>query len=77
MIVSVNDDGVGISQDKINKIFGAQQKQITSLGTKGEKGTGVGLMLCKDFVTKNGGTLWVESEVGKGSSFKFSLPTEV
>jgi ligand-binding sensor domain-containing protein/signal transduction histidine kinase len=73
IIVSINDDGVGIPKDTIDKIFN-EKKRTTSLGTKGEKGTGIGLMLCKDFVEKNGGNLWVESELGKGSSFKFSLP---
>jgi signal transduction histidine kinase len=73
IIVSVNDDGIGISKDTMDKLFN-NYNRVTSLGTKGEKGTGIGLMLCKDFVEKNGGNLWVESELGKGSSFKFSLP---
>ena len=73
IIVSVNDDGIGISKENRDKILN-NNKRETSLGTKGEKGTGIGLILCKDFVKKNGGTLWIESELGKGSSFKFSLP---
>jgi len=72
-IISVNDDGVGISKENIEKIF-KSKKRVTTLGTSGERGTGIGLILCKDFVKKNGGELWIESEPGKGSSFKFSLP---
>jgi len=75
IIVSVNDDGVGISQENIDKIFKAFQG-VTTLGTNGEKGTGLGLMLCKEFVERNHGKIWVESQIGKGSSFKFSLPVE-
>jgi signal transduction histidine kinase len=73
VIVSVNDDGVGISEENIENILAGNRKK-TSLGTKGEKGTGLGLILCKDFIAKNGGVCWIESELGKGSSFKFSLP---
>jgi ligand-binding sensor domain-containing protein/signal transduction histidine kinase len=73
--VSVNDNGLGISPENIDKIFNAYQG-VTTLGTSGEKGTGLGLLLCKEFVEKNGGKIWVESEVGKGSSFKFTLPVK-
>ena len=69
--VSVEDTGVGMSQEILSQLF---KGNITTRGTKNEKGTGLGLMLAKDFVEKNGGTIRVESEVGKGSKFIFTLP---
>jgi signal transduction histidine kinase len=71
--ISVKDNGVGISEEDILKIFRIDSKHKT-LGTKGEKGTGLGLILCKEFVEKQHGKIWVESEVGKGSKFCFTLP---
>ena len=69
--VTVEDTGVGMSQDILNQLF---KGNITTRGTKSEKGTGLGLMLVKDFVEKNNGSIRVESEVGKGSKFIFTLP---
>lgn len=76
VIVSVTDTGVGMSSSQAEQMFTGQSISST-LGTEGEKGTGLGLMLCKEFVEKNGGTLTVQSEVGKGSTFSFSLPKQV
>jgi len=73
MIITISDDGVGIGQDKIEKLFDDTQI-ISTEGTDNEKGTGIGLLLCKEFVEKHGGRIWVESEVGKGSNFKVELP---
>ena len=70
--VMVIDNGIGISEAKQETIFTAHAQNSTK-GTANEKGTGLGLMLCKEFVEKNGGRLWVESEEGKGSRFCFSL----
>ncbi|MFA6980013.1 MAG: HAMP domain-containing sensor histidine kinase [Ignavibacteriaceae bacterium] len=72
--ISICDNGVGIPGSKINKLFKIEEK-IGSKGTEGELSTGLGLLLCKEFVEKNGGKIWVESEWGKGSVFTFSLPT--
>ncbi len=71
--VSVKDTGVGISEENMRKIFRIDSKHKT-LGTKGEKGTGLGLILCKEFIEKQHGKIWVESVVGKGSIFSFTLP---
>lgn len=71
--IFVKDNGVGLEQDSIRKIFKIDNEQ-TSLGTSGEKGTGIGLILCKEFVDKHNGKIWVESKVGNGSTFYVSLP---
>ncbi len=71
--ISVTDTGVGIDPKNIPKIFKIDSK-FSLPGTNKEKGTGLGLVLCKEFVEKQGGTIWVESELGKGSKFTFTLP---
>ena len=71
--ISVADTGVGIDPKHIHKIFRIDSK-FSLLGTNKEKGTGLGLILCKEFVEKQGGTIWVESKLGKGSKFTFTLP---
>lgn len=71
--IIVSDNGVGIKPSEIPKLFDPLQFHSTE-GTINEKGTGLGLMLCKEFVEKNGGKIWVESEEGKGSKFKFTIP---
>jgi signal transduction histidine kinase len=75
-IVSVADTGVGMDQEAIEKIFRIDAKH-TTMGTANEKGTGLGLILCKEFVEKNHGKIWVTSEPGKGSTFYFSLPVHI
>jgi len=72
VLVSVADTGVGMSKAVVDKLFKLDSKHSTP-GTANEKGTGLGLILCKDFVVKNGGRLWVESEEGKGSVFYFTI----
>jgi PAS domain S-box-containing protein len=74
--ISVEDTGVGMSRQMQQNLFQLEVKQ-TSVGTAGEKGTGLGLMLCKEFIEKHGGKIWVESEPGKGSIFIFTLASHV
>ncbi len=76
LIISVTDNGIGISPDSIAKLFNNSEIYTTN-GTDDESGTGLGLLLCKEFVETHGGKIWVESEPGKGSEFKFTLPFEV
>ena len=74
-ILSVKDSGMGISNENQNKLF--QPDNISTSGTSNETGMGLGLLLCKDFVEKNNGEIWFESELGKGTTFFFSLPLKV
>ncbi len=71
--VSVKDSGTGISEELQKHLF-KKSPPISTLGTMHEVGNGLGLILCKDFVEKNGGKIWVESDEGKGSTFIFTLP---
>lgn len=74
--VSVEDNGMGIDADKVTGMFGLN-KMFTTNGTEGEKGTGLGLPLCKEFVERNEGRIWVESKPGKGSKFIFNLKKSI
>ena len=71
--ISVSDNGVGIPPENLVKLFDISEI-LTTKGTAGETGTGLGLLLCREFIEKHGGRIWVESEAGKGSRFKFTLP---
>jgi signal transduction histidine kinase len=71
--VSISDTGIGISPDNIKKLFRIDEYFSTS-GTAGEGGTGLGLIICKEFVEKNKGTIKVESELEVGTTFTFTLP---
>ncbi len=75
-LIYVKDSGVGMPPELLNKLFKIEEN-VTNKGTSGESGTGLGLILCKEFVEKHGGKIWVESQVGKGSTFWFSLPKDM
>jgi len=72
-IIAVKDNGTGIRKSDMEKLFSITSNYSTT-GTNNEEGTGLGLILCREFVEKHQGRIWVESEFGKGSVFKFSLP---
>jgi len=74
--ISISDNGVGMDKTTIHKIFELSSK-ITMPGTANENGSGLGLVLCKELVEKLDGCIWVESEKGKGSNFKFALPLPI
>ena len=73
LTISITDNGIGISKETIGRLFRIDENHI-ALGIQNEKGTGLGLILCKEFIEKHGGKIWVESEVGKGSTFCFTIP---
>jgi PAS domain S-box-containing protein len=73
---AVSDNGVGINIENQKKLFEVGAN-LSTLGTAGEKGSGLGLTICKEFVVKHGGAIWVESEIGKWSKFCFTLPLAV
>ncbi len=72
IVVSIKDTGIGISPE-IQKIIFEKTAGYSTRGTANEKGTGLGLILCKEFVEKNGGKIWLESEIGEGSTFYFTI----
>lgn len=74
VLISVSDTGIGMSHEKMSKLFVFDSGK-SEMGTAKEKGTGFGLMLCKDFIEKHGGNIWVESELRKGSRFYFTIPS--
>lgn len=73
IITTVKDNGIGMDEEQMKNLF-TLNKSFTTPGTAKEKGTGLGIILCRDFINKNFGKLWVESKVGEGSEFSFSLP---
>ena len=75
VMISISDTGVGMSEEVMKKLFKVGTKHSTK-GTAEEKGTGLGLILCKEFIEKNGGQIGVNSEEGKGSVFYFTLPNQ-
>ncbi len=72
-VLKISDTGMGLSKENMEKLFDIN-KGVSALGTGGEKGTGLGLVLCKEFIEKNKGEIFVESVINKGSVFSFSLP---
>ena len=76
IIISVIDNGIGLNLATQKKLWN-KDEQITISGTDGEKGSGFGLLLCKEFIEKHQGKIWVESKIGKGSKFSFLIPLDI
>jgi len=75
VLVSVIDKGEGISEENQKKLF-KSDSHFTSFGTENEEGSGLGLLLCKEFITRNGGNIWFNSVQGEGSVFNFDIPIQ-
>jgi PAS domain S-box-containing protein len=75
-VVSVKDNGIGIEDEVLKNLFHIERIKSTP-GTNGEKGSGLGLILCKEYIEKANGKLFVQSEVGKGTIFSFTVPKNV
>jgi len=73
ILIKVKDTGVGMDENQISELFKLEMTHST-VGTSGERGTGLGLILCKELVEKQNGKIWVESEVNSGSTFYITLP---
>ena len=73
--VSVRDTGIGMNQDDLSRLFALDQVR-SQTGTQGERGSGLGLILCQEFVQKHGGRIWVQSSPNQGSTFTFTLPED-
>lgn len=71
--IDIEDSGIGMKKEEKEKLSRIDT-DVNRIGTAGERGTGLGLVLCKEFIEKNKGKIWVESEDGKGSKFSFTLP---
>jgi len=76
LLVTINDNGVGIKKADFEKLFRIDESYSTK-GTQNEQGTGIGLILCKEFISKHNGKIWIESELGKGSTFYFTIPLKL
>jgi signal transduction histidine kinase len=73
VIIEITDNGMGMTAEVQESVF-SSVTMVSNTGTSNEKGTGLGLKLCKEFIEKNKGEIWLKSEVGKGSTFYVSIP---
>jgi PAS domain S-box-containing protein len=73
VLISVRDTGIGMEQSRLSRLFRIDEN-VSRKGTEGESSSGLGLLLCKEFVEKNGGKIWAESEENKGTTFRFTIP---
>ena len=73
VLIKIKDTGVGMNEKQIAKLFKLDETHST-VGTSGERGTGLGLLLCKELIEKQGGKIWIESIINSGTIFYFTLP---
>ncbi|WP_159518112.1 PAS domain-containing sensor histidine kinase [Sunxiuqinia indica] len=73
IVIEIKDNGIGITQEKLDRLFSMQSHEST-FGTDNEKGSGLGLIVCKEFIERHDGKIWAKSEKGEGSSFFVELP---
>jgi signal transduction histidine kinase len=73
VVVKVTDQGIGMTADQLNKLF-KENESSSTLGTRNETGTGLGIILCKSFISRHGGKIWAESKIGEGTTVYFTLP---
>lgn len=76
ILISVSDNGIGISKENLERIFD-QSTLHSTMGTNSERGSGLGLLLCKEYVELHQGKIWAESELGRGSTFYFTIPVKI
>ena len=74
VMISVIDNGIGIAEENQKRLFGLENVHST-FGTKNEKGSGLGLVLCREFIERNGGKIWANSVLNQGSEFIFTVPS--
>ena len=74
VLITVSDTGVGIPQEHLPGLFDLSQNTRKRAGTDNEKGSGLGLVICRDFIERHGGKIWAESEIGKGTDIKITMP---
>lgn len=75
--IQVRDTGIGMDSSQIESLLKSTKENVTTRGTDNEEGTGLGFAICKDFIQRNGGTIQIESQIGKGSVFSFTIPTDL
>ena len=77
LAITIKDTGVGMTKTQIKELLNANTQAISTKGTNNEEGNGLGFGICLDFIKRNGGKIIIDSKVGVGSSFTFTIPTQL
>ncbi|MEO0901074.1 MAG: ATP-binding protein, partial [Bacteroidota bacterium] len=75
--VKVKDTGIGMTEEQREALLNSSKENTSTPGTENEEGTGLGFAICKDFINRNNGMIYIESKEGKGSTFSFTIPTNL